>query len=104
MSDVLHKIIQAIKDHRYILSGKSIAEMDADGINIINITESVCSATEISKKIRSRSPLRAHAREMLYVIKSQDRNGLMIYTKGKFEVADDKEIYYKFISAKRMEP
>ena len=50
---------------------------------------------------RSRSPLRRHAREYLYVIQSTTLDGLIMYTKGKLVQEAGVETYYFLISSKK---
>lgn len=84
MSDVLVKIKRLVLKGHYKFSEKARDEMKADGITELDVAESILNAETIYKTLRSKSPLREHAREYLYVIQSTNLNGLFIYTKGKF--------------------
>jgi hypothetical protein len=101
MSDVLVRIKRLVLKGHYQFSEKARIEMKIDGITEQDVIESILNAVAIYKKIRSRSPLRKHAREYLYVIESVTLDGLAIYTKGKFEQQAGQETYYFLISSKR---
>lgn len=75
--------------------------METDGLTELDIAESILNAVAIFKKIRSRSPRRAHAKEYLYIIQSTNLNGLPIYSKGKLVKEVDEERYYFLVSSKR---
>lgn len=74
--------------------------MEDDGLNETDVLESVITAQRISKVIASRSTSRRHRKEKLYVIKSFDFSGTLIYTKGKIVRQDDEETFYIFVSSK----
>jgi len=57
-------------------------------------------AQGIVKTIRSRSPVRRHPGEKLYVLKSFNFSGTLIYTKGTIKHEGGQEVFYVFISAK----
>jgi len=65
------------------------------------VAESILNAVAIYKKLRSKSPLRKHSREYVYVIQSTNLDGLMIYTKGKLVTEAGIDTYYFLISSKR---
>ena len=75
--------------------------MDADRITKEDVAESILNAVAIYKTLRSRSPLRTHARERLYVIQSTNLDGLAIYTKGKLVTEAGTDTYYFLVSSKR---
>jgi len=101
MSDVLVRIKRAVLARRYEFSEKARIEMKVDGITESDVIESILNAVTIYKTLRSRSPLRKHVRELLYVIQSTNLDGLFIYTKGKLMKDAGEEIYYFLISSKR---
>ena len=86
---------------RYAFSEKARLEMETDGLTELDIAESILNAVAIFKRVRSRSPIRARAREYLYIIQSANLNGLAIYTKGKLVKEVDRERYYFLVSSKR---
>ncbi|MGH9429800.1 MAG: hypothetical protein ACRD2L_26240 [Terriglobia bacterium] len=85
----------------YVFSEKARWEMDAEGLRELDVAESVLNAVAIYKRLRSRSPLRQHPKEYLYVIQSVNLEGLAIYSKGKLVREENTETYYFFISSKR---
>ncbi len=101
MSDVLVKIKRLVLKGRYKFSEKARDEMKADGLSELDVAESILNAGTIYKTLRSKSSLREHAREYLYVIQSTNLNGLFIYTKGKFLREAGVEAFYFLISSKR---
>jgi hypothetical protein len=100
-ANVLVSIKRAVLAGRYAFSEKSRMEMEADGITELDVAESILSAVEIYKSVRSRSPRRARAREILYIIQSTNLTGLPIYTKGKLVKEANQESYYFLVSSKR---
>lgn len=103
MRDVLTRIKRVILDGRCIFSVKAGVELEADHLSELDALEAIESAGAITKTIRSRSPLRSHAREKLYVIQSTNFEGVLLYTKGKFVVDDNGDTFYVVISAKKSE-
>lgn len=101
MSDVLIKIKRLVLSGRYKFSEKARDEMKADGLTELDVAEAILNAGTIYKTLRSKSPLRKHAKEYLYVIQSTNLNGIFIYTKGKFLQEAGVETFYFLISSKR---
>jgi hypothetical protein len=101
MSDVLTRIKRAVLDGRYRFTEKAETELEIDGLTELDVVESIVNAVAIYKTVRSRSPRRGEAGEKLYVIQSTNLEGIVIYTKGKFECADGDETFYVLISSKR---
>ena len=101
MSDVLVRIKRAVLAGRYVFSEKARMEMEIDGLEEMDIAESILNAVAIYKKIRSTSPSRKKAKEYLYIIQSPNLDGIAIYTKGKLVREVGQEIYYFLISSKR---
>ena len=75
--------------------------MEADGLEELDIAESIVNAVAIYKKIRSTSPLRQQTREYLYIIQSPNLDGIAIYTKGKLMREAGEDHYYFLISSKQ---
>ena len=75
--------------------------MERDHLTAEDVLEAVVNAQAISKTLRSRSPSRRHPGEKLYVIKSFNYDGTLIYTKGAIVREDDQETFYIFVSSKR---
>ena len=99
--DVLRRIKWAVLSGRYTFSKKARLEMEIDDLTELDVAESILTASDIQKKLRSTSPSRNKRREYLYVIQGTNLNGLVIYTKGKLVEADGTETYYFLVSSKR---
>lgn len=65
-----------------------------------HICEAILNAPAITKKVRSRNP-QTGLPEKLYIIEGFTFDGLLIYTKGKIDKLDDKEVFYVLVSSKR---
>jgi hypothetical protein len=74
--------------------------MELDELDHEDVVESILNAQAISKVLRSRSPLRRHVAEKLYVIKSFSFDGTLIYTKGKIGRESGRQVFYVLVSAK----
>ena len=103
MGDVLVRIKRAVLAGRYAFSEKARLEMEWDGLTALDVAESILNAADIYKKLRSRSPLRRSVREYLYVIQSENLDGVPVYSKGKLVPEDGGETYYFLVSSKRAE-
>jgi hypothetical protein len=101
MSDILVRIKRAVLAGRYVFSEKARLEMEDDGLEEMDIAESILNAVAIYKKIRSTNPSRKKAREYLYIIQSTNLDGIAIYTKGKLVREAGEEVYYFLVSSKR---
>jgi len=101
MSDVLVRIKRAVLAGRYVFSEKARLEMEVDALTELDVAESILTAVAIFKRIRSRSPLRAKAKEYLYVIQGTNLDGVPIYSKGKLLREAGEEAYYFLISSKK---
>lgn len=97
---ILSRIKRLVLDGQFELSEKARVEMFADRLTDRDLVEAIATATKIHKTLRTTSPGRGKRRETLYVIISDNLQGLCLYTKGKFVDADGIETYYFFISAK----
>jgi hypothetical protein len=101
MSDILVRIKRAVLAGRYAFSEKAQIEMEIDGLEELDVAESILNAVAIYKKIRSTSPFRQKKKEYLYIIQSPNLDGIAIYTKGKLVRQSGEEIYYFLVSSKR---
>jgi hypothetical protein len=101
MSNVLVRIKRAVLAGRYAFSEKARLEMEAEALTELDVAESILNAVAIFKKLRSRSPLRSKAGEILYVIQGTNLEGLPIYSKGKLVKEAGEEVYYFLVSSKR---
>ena len=101
MSNILIRIKRAVLTRRIGFTNKARAEMKADGLTEDDVVEAILNAVAIYNTVRSRSPLREHSRERLYVILGTNLRGLPIYTKGKLVSKAGVETYYFLISSKR---
>lgn len=101
MSDILVRIKRAVLAGRYVFSEKARLEMEANGLEEMDVAESILNAVAIYKKIRSTSPSRKKAVEYLYVIQSPNLDGIAIYTKGKLVREVGEDVYYFLVSSKR---
>ncbi len=61
--------------------------------------EAIINAPAISKTARSRHPVTGE-REYLHIIIGPTYSGRILYTKGKVQVEDDREVFYIIISSK----
>ena len=98
--DVLQRIKRLVIRGRVRLSKKARWEMLLDGLTADDLVESIVNAQAVTKVLRSQSPMRSSRHEKLYVIKSFNYSGTLIYTKGKFGREEGEEVFYVFISAK----
>jgi len=84
MSDILVRIKRAVLAGRYAFSEKARLEMEVDGLEELDVAESILNAVAIYKKIRSTSQSRNKAKEYLYVMQSPNLDGIAIYTKANW--------------------
>ena len=98
--DILIRIKRTVLAGRYVFSEKARREMETDNLSEVDIAESILNADSIYKRVRSTSPSRKRRREYLYVIRSTNLDGLVVYTKGKLVEAAGDETYYFLVSAK----
>lgn len=101
MVDVLVRIKRAVLAGRYAFSEKARDEMQADRLTELDVAESILNAVAIYKRLRSRSPLRRHRVEYLYIIQATNLEGIMIYSKGKLVRESDEDRFYFLLSSKR---
>lgn len=101
MEPTLTRIKRAILDGRYRFTIKADDELYTDGLILRDALESILNAPAITKKIRSTSGNKAGKKEMLYIIESPNYDGMVIYTKGKFQKRNNEDVYYILISSKR---
>lgn len=102
MTDVLVRIKRAVLTGSYRFAEKALNEMDVEHISVLDVVESISNAVAIYKKIRSTSHARSSRREYLYIIHSPNLDGMPIYTKGKFVKEEGVDVFYFFISSKRV--
>ena len=98
--DTLLRIKRLVLRGRVRFTEKARNEMEADGLKASDVTESIVNAQTIAKTLRSRSGSKRYAGEKLYVIKSFNYEGTLIYTKGAIVRQAEQEIFYVFVSAK----
>lgn len=98
--DVLVRIKRLVLRGAVRFTEKARDEMERDSLTAEDVLEAVVNAQIISKTLRSLSPSRRHSGEKLYVIKSFNYNGTLIYTKGTIVNEDGQETFYIFISSK----
>lgn len=101
MDQTLKKIKRAILAQRYQFSLKALIEMDADGLAESDALESILTAVDIYKTIRSTNPQRYGLRERLHIIIGTTLDGTPVYTKGKLVALAGVETYYFLVSSKR---
>jgi len=78
---------------------KAQLELEIDDLTREDVRESLVNAAAIYKTIRS--PVPGIGREYLHIIESASFQGVVIYSKGKLVVEDDREVYYVLISSKQ---
>lgn len=98
--DILVRIKRLVLDDYFRFTQKALDEMEFDGLQPGNVKEAILNAQTIDKVIRSRSTKKRFSGEKLYVIKSFDYSGTLIYTKGAIAKEEDQEVFYVLISAK----
>ncbi len=98
--DTLLRIKRLVLRGQVRFTEKARDEMEVDGLEVADVTESILNAQTIDKTVRSRSPRRHHAREKIYVIKSFSFSNTLIYTKGAIVREAAREVFYIFVSAK----
>jgi hypothetical protein len=98
--DVLVRIKRLVLQGRIRFTDKAGDEMDAFHLRISDVVESIANAQAISKTIRTTSRSRRYAGEKLYVIKSFNLSGTLIYTKGGIAREGKGEYFYILVAAK----
>lgn len=99
-NDLLTRIKRLALTGRFRFTDKALNEMERDGIDEEMVREVIVNASFIMKTIRSTVP-HTQIREYLYIIVGQSWSGILIYTKGRIESDNGKEIFYVLISSKR---
>ena len=74
--------------------------MDADDLGPTDVVESIVNAQSIDKTIRPKSSKRRRTSERLYVIKSFNYSGTLVYTKGTIAKEEGEDVFYVLISTK----
>lgn len=103
MDSILAKIKRLVRRNRFALSEKARMELVLDNLQPSDAAESILNADRIAKVLRSRSPSRRSARELLYVIHGPNNRGTWIYTKGVIRGEGDTAVYYFLVSSKLLE-
>jgi hypothetical protein len=98
--DILLKIKRLVLQGRVRYTVKAYDELESDGLDTDDAAESILNAQMIEKTLRSRSASRTSRREKLYVIRSFNFSGTLIYTKGKIAREPEGEVFYVLVSAK----
>jgi hypothetical protein len=98
--DILARIKRLVAQGNISFTRKAELEMLIDHLTPGLVCEAIMNAPAIAKKVRSKNP-RTGIREMLYVIEGFTVDGMSIYTKGKIEKLERKEVFYVIISSKR---
>lgn len=99
--DVLNRIKSLIVRGKYRFTLKASNEVEMDGLDEVDVLESILNARTIRKTLRTTSAASSRAGEKLYVIESPNFKGTLIYSKGKIAREAGEEIYYIFISSKK---
>jgi hypothetical protein len=98
--DTLQLIKRLAIRRRVRFTEKARVEMETDSLTADDVLEALVNARRIDKTIRSRSPSRSHRHEKLYVIKSVNFEGTLIYTKGTIRQRGEEQVFYVLVSAK----
>lgn len=98
--DLLLRIKRLVFHGRVRFTEKARSEMETDDLSPTDVLESILNAQGIAKTMRSRSPARRHSAEKLYVLKSFDFGGTLIYTKGAIRHENARDVFYILVSAK----
>lgn len=96
--DILLRIKRLVLRGQIRFTVKAYDELDADGLTIDDAAESLLNAQWIDKTLRSTR--RRHRGDKLYVIRSFNFSGTLIYTKGKIAREPEREVFYVLVSAK----
>lgn len=91
--DVLVQIKRLVLRGDVRFTEKARDEMDADGLRVTDVLESVMNAQAIAKTLKSTSSARRRSGEKLYVIKSFSYEGTIVRENGH-------ATFYIFISSK----
>ena len=98
--DVLQRIKQLAFEHRVEFTEKALNEIASDGLHESNVIQSLLNAQTIAKVLRSTSRFRRLKGEKLYVIKSFDFQGTLIYSKGTIVREPQGDVFYVLVSSK----
>ena len=101
MESILRKIKDCILSGNFRFTQKAVNELKIDNLDYIDTLESIVNSQFITKKIRSTNPYTGN-KEYLYVIKSFNYQGILIYTKGKIIKDKEKHFFYILISSKKL--
>jgi hypothetical protein len=98
--DVLFYIKKLVIHGRTRFTEKARIEMDRDDLEPSDVVESIVNAQTLAKVVRSKSRRRHSIKERLYVIKSFNFTGTLIYTKGAIRRETAGEAFYILVSSK----
>jgi len=98
--DILQRIKQLAFERRVEFTEKALNEIESDGLRKSDVIQSLLNAQAIAKVLRSTSRYRRLKGERLYVIKSFDFQGTLIYTKGAIVRERKGEVFYVLVSSK----
>lgn len=100
MDHVLVAIKRLCQAGRVAFTAKAEVELVRDDLTRDDVIESILNADRIKKRLRSANRLTGR-REQLYVIESENWDGLRIYTKGKIAAEAEGDRFYVLISSKQ---
>ena len=100
MDHVLVAIKRLCQAGRVAFTAKAETEMVRDDLTRDDVIESILNADRIKKRLRSENRITGQ-REYLYVIESENWDGLLIYTKGRLVTELEGDRFYILISSKR---
>jgi len=98
--DVLQRIKRLVFEGRVEFTEKALDEIEAGGLRKSHVVQSLLNAQMITKVLRSTSRFRRLKGDKLYVIKSFDFQGTLIYTKGAIVREPEGEVFYVLVSSK----
>jgi hypothetical protein len=98
--DVLQRIKQLAFERRVEFTEKALDEIEADGLRKSDVVQSLLNAQMITKVLRLTSRFRRLKGDKLYVIKSFDFQGTLIYTKGAIVREPEGDVFYVLVWSK----
>jgi hypothetical protein len=98
--DLLARIKRLVREGSVAFTRKAELEMLIDHLTPGLVCDAIMNAPAITKKVRSKNPQTGIV-EKLYVIKGFTFDGIFIYTKGKIDKLENKEVLYVLVSSKR---
>jgi hypothetical protein len=98
--DLLDRIKRLVAQGNISFTRKAELEMLIDHLTPGLVCEAIMNAPAISKKVRYKNP-RTGLPEKLYIIEGFTVDGMVVYTKGKIDKLENKEVLYVLVSSKR---